>query len=261
MKRDNLFWGSVLILVGVLLFLQSQGIIGNVFRYFWPLALILVGSWIILNVYWPPARGATAETFTVPLGAAKSARFKFAHGVGQIEVGGNAPIGQALVGSSATGMNHSSRLEGDRLEVNVEAGPSFVPFLGPSEGVWRFQLTQEVPLTLIMEAGASSLNIDLKDVLATRVELKTGASSTNITMPARGVSLLDVEAGAASVNIRVPAASAGRIRVKEGVTAVNIDTNRFPRLDSNIYQSSNFDTAVDRAEINIGSGLGSISVK
>ncbi|RPJ18970.1 MAG: hypothetical protein EHM33_31065, partial [Chloroflexi bacterium] len=174
MKRDNIFWGTVLIIVGVLLFLQTQGIISNVFRYFWPLALILVGGWIILNVYWRPA-SSELETFSFPLGAAKSARFKFSHGAGQIEIRGGAPAGQALVGSAATGMNKESRLDGDRLEVKVEVGPSFVPFVGPSEGVWRFQLTQEVPLTLLVEAGASSLNIDLQDVLATRIELKTGA--------------------------------------------------------------------------------------
>lgn len=260
MKRDNIFWGSVLILVGVLLFLQTQGIIGNIFRYFWPLALILVGSWIILNVYWPSTR-SNGETFLIPLGDAKSANFRFSHGAGQIEITGGAPTGQALVGSSAAGMNQKSRLDGDRLDVKVDAGPSFVPFISPSEGVWRFQLTQEIPVTLIVEAGASSLNIDLKDLLATRVELKTGASSSNVTMPARGVSLLDVEAGAASVNIRIPESTAARIRVKEDVTSVNVDTNRFPRLDSGFYQSSNYDTATDRAEINIESGLGSVSVK
>jgi hypothetical protein len=115
-------------------------------------------------------------------------------------------------------------------------------------------------LTLILETGASSVNLDLKDVLATRVELKTGASSASVTMPARGVSLLDVEAGAASVNIRVPEVTTARIRVKEGVTAINVDTTRFPRLDSSIYQSSNYDLAADRVEINIESGLGSVSV-
>ena len=259
MKRDNIFWGGALILLGVLLVLQTQGIITNVFRYFWPLALILVGAWMILNVYWRPAQSAE-ETFSIPLNNAKNAKFKFSHGAGQIEISGGAPAGVALVGSSALGMNRESRLNGDRLEVKVEAGPSFVPFLGPSEGVWRFQLTQEIPLTLIVEAGASSVNIDLKDVLATRVELKTGASSANVTMPARAASLLDVEAGAASVNIRVPDGIAARIRVKEGVSAVNVNTNRFPRLDSGIYQSPNYDTAVDRAEINIESGLGSVSV-
>jgi hypothetical protein len=79
-------------------------------------------------------------------------------------------------------------------------------------------------------------------------------------MPAHGVSLLDVEAGAASVNIRVPEGTAARIRAEQGVNSVKVDTTRFPRLDSGLYQSPNFDTAVDRAEINIESGLGSVTV-
>ncbi|HEX6271374.1 MAG TPA: hypothetical protein VFZ43_14140 [Anaerolineales bacterium] len=260
MRRDNIFWGGALLLLGVLFLLQAQGIIANVFTYFWPLALILVGGWLILSVYWRPAR-ATEETFAIPLNAAKYAQFRFSHGAGQIEISGGAPAGQALVGSSAAGMNHHSHLNGDRLEVRVEAGPSFVPFIGPSEGVWRFQLTQEIPLTLVVESGASSLNLDLRDVLATRVELKTGASSSNVMLPARGASLLDVEAGAASVNIHIPETTAARVRVKQGVSSVNVDPNRFPRLDSGMYQSSNYDTAVDRAEINIESGLGTVSVK
>ena len=259
MRRDNIFWGGALLLLGVLFLLQAQGIIGNVFTYFWPLALILVGGWMILSVYWHPAQ-SVEEKFTVPLGAAKNARVRFSHGAGQIEIGGGAPAGVALVGSAATGMNHRSHVDGDRLEVKIEAGPSFIPFLGPSEGVWRFQLTEEIPLTLVVEAGASSINVDLHDVLATRVELKTGASSSNIVLPARGASLLEVEAGVASVDIRVPEATAARIRLKEGVNSVNVNTNRFPRLDSGMYQSSDFDTAVDRAEINIESGLGSVTV-
>jgi hypothetical protein len=259
MRRDNIFWGGALLLLGVLFLLQAQGIIPNVFRIFWPLMLILVGGWMILSVYWRPAQSAE-ETFTIPLAAAKTAKFTFSHGAGQIEIRGGAPIGQAIVGSFATGMNRHSQLNGDRLEVKVEAGPSFVPFLGPSEGVWRFQLTQEIPLTLVVEAGASSVNMDLKDVLATRVELSTGASSTNVVMPARGVSLLEVEAGMASVNIRIPEGTAARIRANEGMTSLNVNTNRFQRLDSGMYQSTDYETAVDRAEIHVESGLGSITV-
>jgi hypothetical protein len=157
-------------------------------------------------------------------------------------------------------MNKNSRLNGDRLEVRVEAGPSFIPFVGPSEGVWRFQLAQDIPSLLTVESGASSLNLDLKDVPVTRCTLKTGASSANVTMPAHGASLLDVEAGAATIKIRVPEETAARIRIKEGVTAVNVDTNRFPRLDTGIYQSSNYDSSSDRAEINIESGLGNVTV-
>lgn len=260
MRRDSLFWGTLLILAGVLLFLQTQGIINNVLTFLWPLALILVGGWIILSVFLP-ADASTMETFSFPLAGAKSARVRFAHGAGQIEISGGAPAGQALVGSAAVGMNRQSHMDGDRLEVKIEAGPSFVPFVGPSQGVWRFQLTQEIPLSLIVEAGASSLNINLRDVLATRLQLKTGASSSEVTVPARGVSLVDVEAGVASVHIRVPEGTAARIRAKEGVNSVNVDTNRFPRLDSGIYQSANFDASPDRTEINVESGLGSITVR
>ena len=260
MRRDNFFWGGALIVVGVLLYLQTQGIIHNVFTYFWPLALMLVGGWLILGVYWRPARSAE-ETFSIPLREAKNVRYKFSHGAAQIEIVGGAPSGQALVGSSAVGMNQNSQLNGDRLEVKVEAGPSLIPFIGPANGVWRYQITNEVPSTLIVEAGASQIDIDLKDVPATQIQLKTGASSANVTVPARGVSLMDVEAGAATISIRVPDSTAARIRVKQGVTAMSVDTNRFPQLDSGMYQSPNFDTAVDRAEINIEAGLGSVSVK
>lgn len=260
MRRDSIFWGVALIVLGVLFFLQGQGYIGNVSRYIWPFALILVGAWIILGVYWKPAQ-SEVETFTVPLGGAQSVKYHFAHGVGQLEISGGAPAGLALVGTSAVGMNRSSRLNGDRLDVRVEAGPSFLPMVGPEQGVWRFQLAQDVPVLLDVESGASSLLIDLTDVLATRFSLKTGASSSSVTMPARGASILDVEAGAASVNVRVPDVTAARIRVKEDVVSVNVDTNRFPLLDSGIYQSANFDASQNRTEINIDSGVSSVTVR
>jgi hypothetical protein len=121
-------------------------------------------------------------------------------------------------------MNETTRSDGDRLEVRIEAGASFVPFVGPSDGTWRFQLTQEVPVTLKVETGASQLDMDLTNVLASHIELETGASNSNVVMPSRGVSLLDLEAGAASINITIPQGVAGRIRIKEGLTSLSVDT-------------------------------------
>jgi hypothetical protein len=259
MRRDNIFWGAALILFGVLFLLQNQGIISNVFPFIWPLALILVGGWMVLGVFWKPASGA-GETFAVPLSAAKSVHYKFSHGAAQIRIGGGAPSGQALVGTTATGMEQHSRLDGDRLEVRVETGPSFIPFVGPAQGFWEYQLTQEVPVTLTVEAGASTFEIDLRDVLASRVDLKVGASSVNVTLPARGVSLLEIDAGAASFQLRVPEATAARIGPVEGVTALNVDTNRFPRSDSGFYQSPNYESSPDRVDIIVKGGMASVNV-
>lgn len=260
MNRHSIFWGSALILAGVLLWLQVEGYIQNVFQFFWPITLILVGGWIILNVFWKP-EVSDDEKFTIALGGSKSVHYKFSHGAGQISIGGGAALGTALVGTSAVGMNYNSRLNGDRLEVKVEAGPSFFPFIGPSQGVWRFQLPQDVPVMVTVETGASQLDIDLKDVLASYVELKTGASSSDVTMPSRGASMLDVEAGAASINIRVPEGVPARVFAEQGVTSLNVDVNRFPRLEPGVFQSPNYDTSTDRVEVNIKAGLGSISVK
>jgi hypothetical protein len=260
MRRDSLFWGSALILLGVLLYLQTQGIIHNLFQYFWPIAMMLVGIWLILGVYWKPAP-MSGETFSIPMeSAAQTVNYSFSHGVGQLDIAGGAPLGQALTGTDASGMNRKSRLSGDQLDVRVEAGPSFLPFIGPSEGIWRFRLACDLPILVNVDAGASSINIDLKDVLARHLAVKTGASSVNVTMPARGICLFDLDGGATSVNIVIPETTSARIRV-DGVTSMDVDTSRFPRLGGDLYQSADFETSTNRAEINITSGLGRVTVR
>ena len=259
MRRDNIFWGGVLILFGVLFLLQAQGLITNVFRLFWPILLMLIGGWMVVNVFWKSAT-PSGETFDIDLGAARQVRYRFSHGAAQIRIHGNAPAGKALVGSSAVAADHHSHLTGDILDVKVSTGPSFIPVLGPNEGVWHYQVTKDIPATLTIEAGASSFEVDLKDTLVSRVELKVGASNVDVTMPAHGSSVLDIEGGAATFNIHIPEGTAARIDRTEGFVALNVDTNRFPESDGR-YQSPNFDTTVDRVSISLRAGVGTVNVK
>ena len=260
MKRDGIFWGGILIVLGVLFLLQTQGLLKDVFTWFWPFFLILLGGWIILGIYWrPSAEGG--ETFSIALDGAKEASIKFEHGAGQIDIRGGAPANELLNGSAGRGMEFSSHKSGDKLEAKVSAGPSFIPFIGPDSGVWHFRLNRDVPLYLRVEAGASQIEMDLSDLNVPHARLATGASTTHLTVPARGISLLDIEAGAATIDIRVPEGVAARIRVKQGVTSLNIDASRFPRLDNDMYQSSNYDQSPNRVEINVEAGLGAITIK
>jgi len=259
MRRDNIFWGGVMILFGVLFLLQTQGLITNVFRLFWPILLMLIGGWMVINVFWR-SDTPSGETFNIPLGEAKQVRYRFSHGAAQIRIHGNAPAGQALVGTSAVATDHHSHLAGDILDVKVNTGPSFIPVLGPNEGVWHYQVTKDVPATLTIEAGASTFEVDLKDTIVTRVELKVGASTVDVTMPARGSSVLDIEGGAATFNVRVPEGTAARIDRTEGFVMLNVDTNRFPAFDHG-YQSPNFDTVPDRVSIFLKAGVGTVNIK
>jgi hypothetical protein len=53
---------------------------------------------------------------------------------------------------------------------------------------------------------------------------------------------------------------AARIRTGGGLTATSVDQSRFPRAGK-VYQSPDYDTAQNRADIKIEMGAGSISVR
>jgi hypothetical protein len=42
---------------------------------------------------------------------------------------------------------------------------------------------------------------------------------------------------------------------------MDVDTNRFPKIDAVFFQSPDFDSSTNRAEINFEGGLGSVTIK
>ena len=50
MRRQGLFWGSVILLLGALLLLQTLGVFSfNVWGVFWALFLIFLGVWFLFD--------------------------------------------------------------------------------------------------------------------------------------------------------------------------------------------------------------------
>ncbi len=261
MKRGNIFWGGILILLGILFFLQAQGLIKDVFGWFWPFFLMLMGLWVLTDRFFPTWAGGSTEQFSLDLQGASKVALDFDHGAGSVQFTGGAPLGVALGGTKATGMELKSSLNGDTLAVDIDAGPTFVPFIGPSGGVWRFQLTQEVPVTMKVDAGATNLDFDLTDVKLTFLGVDTGASSLKVNLPANaGSTLVDVESGAASLEFSVPQGVGARIRVEQGASSLNIDQSRFPMLSGGLYQSADYDSAANKVEINLEGGANSVNV-
>lgn len=261
-QRWLLFWGTVLLWLGLCFLLKALGVIADPLGYFWPGFLMLAGAGLLLSVL-VPARPIVGEEFvTVDLQGAREARVEIEHGVGQMEVTGGAPPGAALTVNRGTGMKVSSNLEKDRLTVKVECGPSFAPIVGPESGVWRFRLTDEVPLTLSVESGASQIRLDLQDLPVTYCKLEAGASSVTLIPPARVANaLLDVEAGVAALTVQIPEGVAARICLKDDLAARTIDQNRFPPLGGGIYQSPDYNDTAYRVEIILEAGVSSVNIR
>lgn len=261
MRRNELFWGSLLVLLGVLFFLKSAGLLtGDVFGWFWPLFLVALGAWILFGGFFFQTRYESAEKFSVPMQGAREGALSIEHGAGRIELQSGAGGGDFLTGMVGMGMNRSTNLNGEKLEVKINAGPSFIPFIGPEGGVWQLRLNPDLPTTLKIESGASRLDLDLSELQVTYFSFEGGASKLNLTLPGHVVNaIVDIEAGAASIDMKVPEGAALRFRTKS-VGSLKIDESRFPLRGEGVYQSADYDSARYHVEVNVEGGATSLRV-
>lgn len=268
MRRETLFWGGILVLGGILLLLGNLGFLAvDVWKLLLPLFLIALGLWTMWGVFFAKPSAET-EQVSVPLAGAGQARVRIRHGAGRLRLDDSAGPGELVAGTFVGGLDHKARREGDVLDVEMrlpfDRFPRFAfPWmLGPGSTLdWSCGLNREIPLSLDLETGASDTRIDLTNLRVTDLRLQTGASATDITLPANaGYTRVKIGSGAAAVNLRVPSGVAARIRVSAGLAGVTVDRNRFPRVGG-VYQSPDYETALNKADVSIETGVGSVDVR
>ena len=101
MRRDYIFWGAVLILLGGLMFLNTAGVRLpgglDAMQLFWPSVLVLIGVWVMFGYF---LRGAVEEQqVSIDLQGANEATLKLSHGAGRLVLGAGASPGQLLNGT------------------------------------------------------------------------------------------------------------------------------------------------------------------
>ncbi|MHB0876759.1 MAG: LiaI-LiaF-like domain-containing protein [Anaerolineae bacterium] len=265
MRRSGMFWGGILILLGVLFLLDNLGIFAvSVWSLFWPIILIGVGLWVLWGVIFGRPIVAT-EQVSIPLDGATSARIRIRHGAGRLDVSG-ASLGAVLAeGTFQGGLEYRAQPGPSGLDVDMRSrrGAFRAPFLvfTPGDSLdWRLRLNADIPLQLDLETGASATRLDLSGLQVTELHLSTGASSTDIWMPGNaGSTRATVKSGAASVNINVPESVAARIRVQSGMASISV-SRRFQRSDGG-YESPDFATAANRLDLSVETGVGSVAIR
>jgi hypothetical protein len=265
MRNGSAFWAIILIGGGCLLLLDNFGLFSalrfGIWNLVWPLFLVLLGIWLISRVLRPPAL-AQAEHMSVPLDGASRAAVELSHGAGQLSLSAGAVSELLMEGDFGGGLRCAARRRGESLDLEMKMRAEPVAFLNWSPGSfdWNVWLNPGVPLSLKCETGASESVLDLHDLQVTELKLETGASKTRVTLPAAaGFTRVKVEAGAARVDLRIPGGVAGRIRASAGLSSVTVDETRFPGFD-NRYQSPDYETAANKVDIDIETGVGSVSV-
>jgi hypothetical protein len=227
----------------------------------WPTFLILLGIWIFLGQFF--RRSTDRKPAAVPLDGAQRARVTFHHGVGRLTIATGADPGNVLQGQFSGGVDVNTRREGETQVTRLSLPDGVIPiwdFVGGSWD-WDVWLNGNIPMSVELETGANETRLDLQDTRVTELRLKSGASSTNVTLPAHaGNTRVDIEAGAASVELRVPDGVAARIRSHSGLSSISVDGVRFPQTGDG-YQSTDYETAANRIDIEVKMGVGSVTVR
>lgn len=263
MKRSNFFWGLLLIFLGALFLLKQLHLIVDVLSWFFPVAIIVLG--VLLLIDRRKVHGTllpTAETLNIALQNAARVDLDLDHGAGSIFLSGEALPGVALSAVAGAGLEESHELNANGLAIKLQAGPTFIPFLGPQGGEWQFRLTREVPVSIQLEAGASSIEMDLSEMNVPLLRVHMGASYLKARLPKLGRTLVDINCGMANIDLSIPAGTAARVRVQQGASNVHIDRAIFQQLgnDPDLYQSSDFETNPNKVEISLEGGANNITI-
>lgn len=282
-------FGVVLLVGGVLLLLQTTGVVSwsvwvNLWRY-WPVILIVIGINVMLGKRLPLVAGLLmllvlsgavaaasvqaidgggneTSSFTQPLEGLASADVRVAFGGGDLRIHSLGAGADAFVQGEFEGLPADVVLEraGDSGRLRIESSGSGF-FSDFSDTVWDVALSRLPELALYVDAGAANINLDLRDLQVTRLDVSVGAANADIIIPS-GAGHVDafITGGAASINIMVPEGVAARISSDSGLSSVDVDTGRFPRSGGD-YVSPGYESATDRVNIRIRVGAASVDVR
>jgi hypothetical protein len=267
-------WPVVLVLIGVELLLAH--------RVPWLIlvglaAVVLIGGAVGINMGMPGSTTDSSITTTTPtnLEGATQATVTVRFGAGTLNLG---PILQPQPDQLAV-MTYQgpqplapqarytvSNLGVGQLEYQSTAhgAPNFVPFADGRGDAAQMDLTlaPNVPITsLTVQTGATDARLDLSSLRVSALDMSIGAATTWLRFPqAAGTTTAHISGGASTLNIEIPQGVAAQIQLRGGLSTVNVDQSRFPQVSDNLYRSPDYETAANKVDLSIETGVTTIQI-
>jgi hypothetical protein len=275
---NSLFWGTLILLIGVTLLGVNTGYLssdvwGNVLQL-WPVLLIVWGLNIILrntslqfisylSLSGPESRDIVKYTHDYErnedvhklsvefdLGAASLDVISSSEDV-FIDVEIKANTGEPTV---------NFELDGNTLNM-CAASPSHSGRWGNFKEEWSVQLPAGIPLSLYLDVGASACELDLEDILLSYLVIDAGAVAIDASLPAPDVEgyTVIIDLGASDLDLSFPEDTPLRIKAESALSATNFKKAGLKKTDG-YWCSETYEPGVPFADLSITSGVASINV-
>jgi hypothetical protein len=293
MYRNRVLFPLVLIGIGIVVLLANTGVLSAqaVERLgdLWPLLLVILGLQLILNQTLSRQQatviglGATAiivvaavayaalapaapfgtQRFdsSARLGGLSAASLDLNYGAASIDVkagGVGDYLYQARVDYPAGENPPTISLDRETGALQIHESSSFSPFhlFGGRRRNVQLTLTDQVPWSIQIGGGATSLRLDLRHAQLSKLEISGGANQLDAQLPTpKGTVVISVSGGPNNVAIVAPAHSQWRVAVSGGISAVTINGSSSGNLGGDFErQSPEYNSATDRFDIEISGG-------
>lgn len=284
-------WGIVLIAFGTLWLLSTFGLFSwgfwNSFWIFWPLALIVGGLNFILKdskqrfpillgvalvgglglFGWSRVSGAegSSQAISEDLKGATQADITLSPGVGRLELSSlEQNSTKAIEGQielvRGERLEHSAALSGNTLKVRLEAQSNSIGLNARRPEGWKLRLSPKVSLRLNVNSGVGENVLDLSGLKLSDLEVTSGVGRTEVRLSSQGQYSAKIEGGVGALEVNVPSTVGLRLHVSTGLGGAELPTNLISKGEKT-YESADYQTAKNRVDLEISSGVGGIVVR
>lgn len=268
-------WPLVLVLAGVELLLAHRvpwvALAGVA-------AVVLILGAVVTNIGIAPLGAATQAVNTsrqTDLGGATQAAVTVRFGAGDLALG---PIAQprqdelaAMTYDGPPQLAPQPRytpVSGGVGQLEYQSGGQgahgFNPFGASNNNPPRMQLnlSPAVPIaSLNIQTGATDARLDLSSLHVATLDMSVGAATAWVRFPeAAGLTTAHISGGASTITLEVPDGVAAQIQHQGGLSTVNVDQTRFPQVNESTFRSPGYDTAMNKVDLVIETGVTTITV-
>lgn len=284
----KIFLGIIIVAVGLAYFLNNSGLyqvdINLGFNIIWPVILIYIGLSVLSGKGWfsyligillvalilvimftnllinNNSLSSTKDDFSYAKEVTtQEATLDIKTGTVTFNLsGGSDKLVEGTFESSSSTLSKSNNLSTTSQEVTLNSVSSWNFFNFSPKNKMDVEVLNDLPYSIIIDSGASDMNIDLKDAIVNDLKIKTGASDLDLKFSDKSpLATFDLNAGASSVKIKLPKSVGAKVQVTSGVSSKTLD-NFTQKGD--YYYSNNYDTATNKIEMDLTLGASSLNI-
>ena len=259
-RNPSVFWGGLLVIVGVLFLFANLGVLSNLdWNVVWPVLLIALGLWLVIGRIGPGGASADVDS-AEPREGLEKAKLEVSVGAARLEVAAQ-PLEDQLYRVHIEHAGTPPEVRLDRATGTVKISQRSDWFMGARRLQVDAKVTDAIPWEVACSTGAIRADFDFSAATLTGFGCRTGASEVNLVLGApRGIVPLRVEGGALTVHISRPAGAAAQVQASGGAVQLRADGMRQDGLGTRTWKSDGFDVAKDRYDVTVSGGALNVEV-